>query len=205
MIRVKICGITRLEDALIARDAGADAVGFVFAKSSRKVSPEKAREITSQLGPLISTVGVFVNEKTSTILRIAQKCKLSAVQLHGDETSQAVRALASGSLKVIKAFRVADHLNFDKIAKFPANALLLDTFSSGQYGGTGKTFDWAKLKKLKTSAPLIVSGGLRPDNVGQLLKICEPYGVDVSSGVEKSPGIKDPFLIRKFIENVKTR
>lgn len=205
MIRVKICGIIRLEDALVAKDAGADAVGFVFAKSPRRVSVERAREIASRLGPLISTVGVFVNEKTSTILRIAEKCKLSAVQLHGDETPREAKALASGSIKIIKAYRVADHLNFDKIAKFPADALLLDTFSSGQYGGTGKTFDWLRLKKIKMTTPLIVSGGLRPDNVAGLLKICEPYGVDVSSGVEKSPGIKDPFLIRKFIQNVKTR
>lgn len=205
MIRVKICGITKLEDARAAQELGADAIGFVFAKSERKISLEKAQAISWAVGPWIATVGVFVNEKPSVILKIAEQCKLSAVQLHGDETPADIEALRSGSVKVIKAFRIGSQFDFDLLKESPADAVLLDTLTAGQYGGTGQAFDWSLLKKKKILKPWIVSGGLRPDNVADLLKICEPYGVDVSSGVEKSPGIKDEFLIRKFIENVKTR
>lgn len=205
MIRVKICGITRLEDALVAAGSGADAIGFVFAKSPRKITVEKARSIAEAVGPWVATVGVFVNEKPSEILKIAARCKLSAVQLHGDETPSQVKALKTASFKVIKAFRVDEKFNFDRMNDYPADAFLLDTYVGGQYGGTGKVFNWGLLKKKRIMKPWIVSGGLRPDNVAQLLKICEPYGVDVSGGVEKSAGIKDKFLIRKFLENVKAR
>jgi phosphoribosylanthranilate isomerase len=205
MIRVKICGITRLEDALAAADSGADAIGFVFAKSSRKIAVEKARSISGAVGPWIATVGVFVNEKPSEILRIAARCQLSAVQLHGDETPSQVKTLKAAPFKVIKAFRVDEKFDLGRMMDFPADAFLLDAYVAGQYGGTGKVFNWGLLKKQKITKPWIVSGGLRPDNVAELLKICEPYGVDVSGGVEKSAGIKDKFLIRKFLENVKTR
>ncbi len=205
MIRVKICGITRIADALEAVGSGADAIGLVFAKSSRKISVEKARAISDAVGPWVATVGVFVNEKPSQILKVAARCKLSAVQLHGDETPSQVKALKRAPFKVIKAFRVDEKFDFGRMTDFSADAFLLDAYVAGQYGGTGKVFNWGLLKKQKITKPWIVSGGLRPDNIAQLLKICEPYGVDVSGGVEKSAGIKDKLLIRKFIENVKTR
>ncbi len=205
MIRVKICGITRVEDALVAVRSGADAIGFVFARSPRKIAIEEARAISAAVGPWVSTVGVFVNEKPSTILRIASRCKLSALQLHGDEKPSHVRALKSAPFKIVKAFRVGENFDLDQLAAYPVDAFLLDAFVAGKYGGTGKVFDWSILKKKKIVKPCIVSGGLRPDNVSELLKSYEPYGVDVSGGVEKMPGIKDHFLIKKFIQNVKAR
>ena len=201
MVRVKICGITNLEDARVALDCGADALGFVFAKSPRKVSVKEVRAITRALGPWISTVGVFVNESPASIKKIVRASGLTAVQLHGNESS---RGLAGYSpLKVIKAFRVRSREDLRDLGNFTADAFLFDAKIDGQYGGTGKSFDWTLLKNFRARSPLILSGGLDPHNVRQAIRIVRPYGVDVSSGVEKSPGKKDHEKIRNFINHAK--
>ena len=204
MVRVKICGITRLADARAAVDAGADALGFVFAQSPRRVSETKVRWITSRLAPWITKVGVFVNARPSTIARTMKRCGLDAVQLHGEEPPADARALRKMGFPVIKALRVRDSLDKQTLDGYPADAFLLDTAAPGIYGGSGRSFDWRLLRGLRTTRPLIISGGLRPGNVRKLLKNIKPYGVDVSSGVENSPRKKDTKLVRKFVKNAKT-
>ncbi len=201
-VKVKVCGITNLKDAQEAIDAGADALGFVFARSPRKISPADARLITRSIGPWVPTVGVFVNEKPDRILKLSQSCGLSAVQLHGDEPAKSLKKL--GGLRVIKAFRVDEHFNQDEIDDFDAaDAYLFDTKVETGFGGTGKSFDWRILDTAKIKKPFIISGGLNHSNVAWAAKFFSPYGVDVSSGVEKKPGLKDLELVKKFIENAK--
>lgn len=203
MVRVKICGITNVQDALDAVSFGADALGFVFAKSPRQVSPAKVRGIVAAVGPWVATVGVFVNEKPARIRRIALECGLSAVQLHGDESPADVRALKG--LRVIKAFRVGEDLDTSSVKRFPADAYLFDAKVTGQYGGTGKIFDWDVLKKLKgLRKPVIVSGGLSPRNVKSAVRFLKPYGVEASSCVESRPGKKNMKLVKDFIRNAKS-
>lgn len=201
MTRVKVCGITNIKDAQLAVSLGADAIGFVFAKSPRRVTPEKAAEISKNLGPWVSRVGVFVNEKPSAIKRIARKCALDAVQLHGDESPAVLKSLKG--LKVIKAIRVGDDFRAKQIAGYAPDAFLFDTKTSGQYGGTGKVFDWKVLDRAKTKRPVILSGGLNPANVTEAIRRVKPYGVDVSSGVEEKPGKKNSRLLKEFMKNAK--
>lgn len=201
MVRVKICGITNLEDAKIAMDAGADALGFVFAKSPRKISVSEAQKITRVLDPWVASVGVFVNESPAEILRVVSRCHLTAVQLHGEETQKDILKLKG--LKVIKAFRVAQKSDLTAIKGYNATAYLFDAKVNGLYGGTGQSFDWSILKSNKIMAPIIVSGGLNVKNVHEAVRLLRPYGVDVSSGVEKYPGKKDKKLVREFIQNAK--
>lgn len=199
---VKICGITNVKDAIAAAEAGADAVGFVFAKSSRRVSPEKAERIAASLSRDVEKIGVFVNEKPSTVRKIARQCGLSAVQLHGDESPADVKALKD--LHVLKAFRVDK--NFDPaVLKLygAAKAFLFDTKAPGVYGGTGKAFDWKILKRTAVKKPVILSGGLNAANVARAVKTVHPFAVDVSSGVERAPGKKNLRLVREFIRNAK--
>lgn len=201
MVRVKICGITRVEDALAAVEAGADAIGLVFAKSSRRVSPAEGAKISRAVGPWISVVGVFVNEKPEVIRRVAAECRLTALQLHGEESPEEIRRLEG--YKRIKAFRVENKADLKGLARYNTDAFLFDAKSGNAYGGTGKTFDWRVLEGLKIKMPWILSGGLSVKNVRQALKRLAPYGVDVSSGVEKRPGIKDPKLVKEFIQIAK--
>ena len=204
MVRVKICGITNLADAQAAVKAGADALGFVFAKSPRRVSEHEARRIASAIGPWIAKVGVFVNSSPAVVEGVMRRCGLDVAQLHGDEAPAAARSLRSKGLRVVKALRVGPATDLRAYRNYPADAFLLDTASPQAYGGTGKSFDWQILKQARFSKPVIVSGGLRPENVGALLKVYTPYGVDVSSGVEKTPGKKDPKAVKAFIKNAKT-
>lgn len=201
MVRVKVCGITSVRDAMTAVEAGADALGFVFAPSPRRVAPAQALEIIRRAGPWIATVGVFVNEKLKNVKRIACFCGLSAVQLHGNESAAYVKQLAP--LKVIKAFRVLKARDLRVVRGYDADAYLFDTKVKGLYGGTGQSFDWKILKSLKVSRPVILSGGLDTKNVSRALRVLRPYGVDVSSGVEKAPGKKDPKMVREFIRRAK--
>lgn len=202
MVRVKICGITNLKDAQVAAASGADALGFVFAKSPRRVTTAQARKIVSAVGPWVATVGVFVNERPARIRRIASECGLSAVQLHGGETRADVRALKG--LRVIKAFRVGPGFNTAALKDHPADAFLFDAKVPGQYGGTGRKFDWMILKKIRgLRKPVIVSGGLTPGNVAAAVRYLKPYGVESSSGVERRPGKKDAKLVQDFIHNAK--
>ncbi len=201
MTRVKICGITNTVDALEAVKCGADALGFVFASSPRKISPFHAAEIVKNIAPFVFIVGVFVNEKREIIERLIDSCGLQAVQLHGDETPQFCRKLRKKA-KVIKAFCIKDKSGFKVIEKYDADGYLLDSFS----GGSGRVFNWdiaLKAKRILKERPLILSGGLNAGNIKEAIKKIRPYAVDVSTGVEKYPGRKDPYLLCRFIKMVR--
>ncbi len=201
MTRVKICGITSAEDALAAVEAGADALGFVFAPGTpRLVPPETAERIVAGLPPFVTAVGVFVDQPLEEVLRIAARCNLQAVQLHGDEPEAFSRRIP---LKVIKALRVRDVPDLRLIPTYPAHAFLLDAFVEGQAGGTGALISWDLAVHAKGHAPIILSGGLRPETVGLAVRRVRPYGVDVSSGVEAGPGRKDHQKVREFIAAVR--
>ncbi len=201
MTKVKICGIRNVNDAIFAADYGADAIGFVFAKSKRKVSKEKARAIVRKLPPFITTVGLFVNETAENMEAACRFCGLDAIQLHGNELPGILNKLKD--FKTIKAFRIQNENDISPIKKYKPNAILLDGYSENKMGGTGTTFDWKIEKELKISIPIILAGGLTHLNVSQAIKIVKPYGVDVSSGVECEPGKKDKRLIKKFIDAAK--
>lgn len=199
--RIKICGITNLDDALCAVAAGADALGFVFyEKSPRYVLPEKVREIISALPPFVTTVGLFVNATPETINQTILTSGLAVIQLHGDEAPEACR---KNRYPVIKAVRVKNADSLVGIDNYHVSALLLDAWSDQQYGGTGEIFNWQLAKKLTGSLPLILAGGLTPDNVAEAIRVVNPYAVDVSSGVEESPGRKDHNKVREFIQQVR--
>jgi phosphoribosylanthranilate isomerase len=200
MIKVKICGITNLEDALIAVEAGCDALGFVFAKSPRQISPVKAKEIIKRLPPFVKTVGVFVNEDPMVVKEVARKCGLDLLQFHGDEPPEYCEDF---DLKIIKAFRIRGKEDIKRIEKYKnVAAYLLDGFSKDCYGGGGVKFNWELAKEVKVH-PIIVAGGLNPSNVKEVIRKLHPYGVDVSSGVESEPGKKDPEKMRRFIQMAK--
>ena len=201
LVKVKVCGMTRLEDTLLAIEGGADAVGFIFYKKSpRYVSAKTVKAIIGALPPFIETVGVFVNETADRINRIADSCKLSAVQLHGNESSVFCKKI---SRKVIKAVRVKGKDSFDGLSSYKVSAFLLDAYSDQQQGGTGETFDWRLVSEGKKYGPVILAGGLDPSNVEHAIRKVKPYGVDVCSGVEMTPGIKDPSRMKKFIKAAK--
>jgi phosphoribosylanthranilate isomerase len=199
--RVKVCGITSREDAVAAVEAGADALGFVFVPGTpRCVHPEVAERIVGVLPPFVTPVGVFMNQPLEEVLRIAARCGLQAVQLHGDEPEAYSRRIP---LRVIKAVRVRDAESLRILPTYPAHAFLLDAFVEGQAGGTGTPVSWELAVQAKGHAPIILSGGLRPDTVGLAVRRVRPYGVDVSSGVEVSPGRKDHQKVREFIAAVR--
>ena len=198
-VRVKICGIRDRETARAAVEAGADALGFVFAASPRRVTPEVAREIIAALPPFVTTVGVFVDAPLSVVREVAAFCRLDAVQLHGAEPPEYCREL---NLRVIKALRVKDAGSLAAIDAYPVQAMLLDTYLPGRAGGTGKAFDWGLLAGMKFRLPLVLAGGLTPENVGAAVRTVRPYAVDVSGGVETG-GRKDPAKIRAFIRQAK--
>ena len=201
MTRIKICGITHLNDALMAIEAGADALGFVFVPNTpRYIHPEQARSIIDQLPPFITTVGLFVNAEQQGIEAIADGCRLNLIQLHGDELPTLCVAL---SRRVIKAFRVKDESSVSRLSDYRVSAYLLDTYVKGAMGGTGKSFDWNLALKAKSYGRIILAGGLTPDNVASAVLQVRPYGVDVSSGVEASPGRKDPAKVKAFIRAVR--
>lgn len=201
MVRVKVCGITNAEDASRAVDLGADALGFIFYKGSKRyIDPRDARKIISSLPPFISAVGVFVNQGIPEIVEAAGVSGIDTVQLHGDETPEFCAMLP---YKLIKAVRVKDKVNAAEVELYPVRAILFDKHTDDLYGGTGTSFDWGVLKGIKISKKVILSGGLTPENVSGAIKIVKPYGVDVSTGVEDSPGKKNHTKMRKFIEAVK--
>ena len=204
MLRVKICGITNLADAVFAADNGADVLGFIFAKSPRRVEEKTAAKIARALGERVATVGVFVDESPERMLRIAGDCGLTMLQLHGRETNAVVRRMQKSGFQVLKAFRMGEDAGLPELSENPADAFLLDTSSGGRFGGTGKTFDWELLKKKTFHRPWFVSGGLDAQNVKKLLSMVRPYGVDVSSGVESAPGKKNHQLVKEFIQHAKS-
>ncbi len=202
MVRVKICGITNIEDALCAIDAGADALGFVFYdKSPRCIAVEKAAEITRCLPPFVTTVGLFVNADVDFVNVTAARCLLDRIQLHGDELPEFCDQIAR---PVVKVFRIKDATSLQQIQHYRVSGYLLDAYSPGIYGGTGNTFNWDLAKNAKQFGPVILAGGLTADNVSQAVDAVAPYAVDVSSGVEISPGRKDPDKIRRFIKNARS-
>ena len=200
-VKVKICGMTNLKDVKVAVDGGVDAVGFIFYKKSpRSVTMQAVREIVLELPPFVDSVGVFVNETAEQINKIADHCKLDRVQLHGDESPAFCKKIRR---RVIKVIRVKDIQSLKKLSDYPVSSFLLDTFSEDQYGGTGKVFDWNLAYSAKKYGPIILAGGLTPINVHQAIQRIQPYGVDVCSGVESQPGIKDHKKMKAFLKNVK--
>lgn len=202
-VRIKICGVTNLEDALVAAELGADAIGFVFyEKSPRYINPGAAAFIIRELPPFVATVGVFVNEPPARVVDIAKAAGVGCIQLHGDETPEYCQAVG---LRTIKALRVKDASVLNKLRSFTVSAILLDTYREGVPGGTGETFDWQIASEAAATGRVILSGGLTPENVRQAIDKVQPYAVDVSSGVESRPGRKDHDKLRKFFEQVRTR
>ena len=200
-VRVKICGITRLEDALDAVAQGADAIGLVFYEGSpRNVTISQAAEIVNQIPAFVSTVGLFVNAESSFIREVISKVKLDLLQFHGDETASECAAF---SHPFIKAIRVKSDTNLVQYAEdfSAAKALLLDTYAEGVAGGTGQVFDWNLIPK-ELAKPVILAGGLTADNVALAISQVKPYAVDVSGGVEASKGIKDVAKIAAFMQQV---
>ncbi|MFZ5597687.1 MAG: phosphoribosylanthranilate isomerase [Bacillota bacterium] len=196
--RVKICGICDPESALCSVEAGADALGFVFTESKRRITPGRARDIIRLLPPFVSKVGVFVDQSLEEVSEIADYTGLDTVQLHGCESPEFCKAL---KLKVIKAVSVGASVDEELLKKYEVDAYLLDTLVPGTKGGTGKTFDWTLAGGVRWR-PVILAGGLTPDNVLEAIRIARPYAVDVSSGVETN-GKKDFAKIKEFVRRVK--
>jgi len=205
--QVKICGITNLKDALVAAEAGADLLGFVFyPPSPRYLDPARAEQIISAVRCAsypVRFVGVFVDEDPGTVREIMSCCGLDYAQLHGTEPPEMIATLVEQGVKVIKAFRVHDVTSLAELERYRATAYLLDTYVPAQPGGTGKTFDWRLAAQVKEYGPLLLAGGLTPDNVAESVHTVDPWGVDVSSGVESVPGRKDHDKLRRFITAVK--
>lgn len=200
-MRVKICGITNKEDAQTAVSLGADALGFVFAKSPRRVSKEQARDIIHGLPPFVSPVGVFVDEPGDTIKEICGFCGIGTVQLHGNEPPSLLHDLPG--YKIIKAFRVKEEEDLKPLAQYHPHAFLLDSYVKGVMGGTGIPFKWEIAGLAHKYGAIILSGGLTPENVREAIRVVRPYAVDVSSGVEISPGRKDRASMKQFIFQAK--
>ena len=197
MVHVKICGITDLGAARAAVEAGANALGFNFWRpGQRYVLPERAAEIIAALPQDVRKVGVFVDEESALVLEIARQVGLSALQLHGTESPEYLKAL--GAYPKVKAFRVDPSFAPERLARYGADAFLLDGVGNSP-GGTGTTFDWQHAVAAKQFGRIILAGGLTPENVGEAVRQVAPWGVDVASGVESEPGKKDPRRVREFI------
>lgn len=200
--RVKICGITRWEDARRAAELGAAALGFNFYRASpRYIEPCEARRIVTQLPPLVLAVGVFADETDGMkIAEVARAAGVSVVQLHGPKFPAPNGGLEN--YRVIRAVSVRQSLNLGDLSRVAASAILFDTFDEELRGGTGKTFDWSLARDAKRYGPIILAGGLTPENVGRAIREVRPYAVDVASGVESAPGKKDPTKLRSFFAAV---
>jgi phosphoribosylanthranilate isomerase len=201
-IRVKICGITNLEDALHAVRSGADALGFVFyRRSPRCVMPEQVRAIIAGLPPLVTTVGLFVNQAAGEVRKIVDFCGLDVIQLHGEEDPRICRNLSPS--RVVKAVRLRDSGSLEDLHQYPVSAVLLDAWVPDSYGGTGHRCDWQLAARVAKERTTILAGGLDAACVAEAVRQVRPYAVDVSSGVERSPGVKDPDKVAAFIYNAK--
>ncbi len=202
MVEVKICGITNMSDAFIAAECGADALGFIFyPKSQRYVAPEKVKEIIQKLPYEIIKVGVFVNREIHEVKEIVKFCGLNLIQLHGDESPEyCAQFPISFSIKAVSPRTKGD---VQKLKNYAVRAILLDAWEPGHYGGTGKNSDWRLAIKVKGRCPIILAGGLNQRNIREAIETVRPQAVDINSGVEISPGKKDPDKIREIIEIVR--
>jgi phosphoribosylanthranilate isomerase len=209
---IKICGTTNMEDALVAAEAGADALGFIFAESPRRIAPERAREIVAKLPAKIEKVGVFVNPSLEYVREVAQQTGITRIQLQGDEDEAFVRAVGESLplLRLTKTIQANEHLRESLQALNGSSlmdSILLDSGTAVQRGGTGKVFDWQAAKGAIAQSGLklhlIIAGGLNPENVGEALKLFRPWGVDVVSGVESRPGKKDADKTKNFVSAVR--
>jgi phosphoribosylanthranilate isomerase len=201
--RIKICGLTRPEDAAAAVSAGADALGVVLAPSKRQVSLEQAAVILGDVPPLVARVGVFVDAQADAVWEAVARLGLTAVQFHGDEAPE---TCAAAPVPVIKALRVGSGFDAADVGRYrgAVAALLLDTYVAGEQGGTGMAFDWDRVAGLlPRDIHVILAGGLGPDNVAEAVRTLRPYAVDVSSGVEQAPGVKDHAKVAAFCEAVR--
>ncbi len=202
MVRVKVCGITNKRDAFMAAEMGVDALGFIFARSPRTVRPEQARKIIQCLPPFVQTVGVFVNEKPARIREIMAFCGLDLVQLHGDESPEMCDTLMP---RCVKAIRVRYKSSLETIRSYrgKTRAFLLDAYSEKARGGTGNTFDWGLAREAKNiGTPIILAGGLHPDNIEEAILTVRPFAVDINSGVEQRPGEKSRFLMERLMKKI---
>lgn len=206
-LRIKICGITREEDAWAAIDAGADALGFVFVPGTpRFIEPARAAAITRGLPPFVSRVGLFVDAEPALIRATLAEARLDTVQLHGDELPEVGRCLR-GQVRVIQAFRVRGPEIVQRLAEYrdACDAWLLDAYVPGSSGGTGARFDWnLAVQARDLGHPLILAGGLKPENIAEAVQQVRPFAVDVSSGVEASPGLKSPEKMRRFVAEARS-
>ena len=201
--RVKICGITRGSDAVLAAELGASWIGFVFwPKSPRSVAPATASEILAELPPHVAGVGVFVNQAIDEVNGIADAVGLSAVQLHGDESTADCAACRRRVIRALRLRADDDVRAADGI--WERTTLLVDAYDPVRYGGTGQVVDWTVAAELASRRPTLLSGGLAPHNVAAAIETVAPYGVDVSSGVEAAPGVKDPDKLRTFFAAVRS-
>jgi phosphoribosylanthranilate isomerase len=203
MVRIKICGITKLEDAKFAVELGAHALGLNFyTQSPRSITPAAAAELVDRLPPFVTTVGVFVNWEAEPTVALCRALHLSTAQLHGDESPGVVDEVAS-QMPVVKALRIGQGIPPPPYAKYrSAAAFLIDAAQPGQFGGTGTTANWHLARTVAQSHRVILAGGLSPENVGEAIRVVRPYGVDVASGVESRPGRKDPAKLQAFFEAV---
>lgn len=201
MTRIKICGVTSVADALLCVEAGADALGLNFyAPSPRCVPLARAREIAAAVPPFVFLVGVFVDEDPTEVRRIVDTAGLHIAQFHGSESP---KALEEYGRPAIKALRIRCAEDISAMEDFEAAAFLLDTYRKGLPGGTGERFDWDLAREVARERRIILAGGLTPANVGDAIRTVRPYAVDVASGVESSPGEKDPDLVRRFVDSVR--
>lgn len=201
-VRVKICGITRIEDGLVASEAGADAIGLIFAESPRRVTAEQARAIVAALPPFIKVVGLFVDAPVESVRAVLGAVPLDLIQFHGREQPEECRQYGR---PYIKAIHIKEGEEADTVARrYPdAAGILLDAYHPQMAGGSGSTFDWSRVPR-GLDRPVILAGGLTPDNVADAITVVHPYAVDVSSGVESRKGIKDAAKIAAFIRNAKS-
>ncbi len=206
--RIKMCGITRKKDAIAGIEAGLDALGFIFyEKSPRNVTSDFVRKVVAKVPPFIDCVGVFVDRDREEVEEIVEYCGLSHAQLHGKEKPKYCERLErfASPCRVIKAFRVGKKSSGSEFTPYDGvvRGYLLDTYVKDNAGGTGKTFDWNIIQGLNLQRPVILAGGLTPENVVQAIKSAKPYGVDVNSGVETEPGIKDHSKLYDFVSKVR--
>lgn len=199
-MKIKICGITNIDDAKLCETNGADALGFIFSKESpRNILPNDAKKIIESLNPFTLKVGVFVNESYEKIVRIVKYCGLNMVQLHGNETPELADML---NIPVIKAFRVNESFDFNELERYRNCYLLLDTFSKNEFGGTGKTFNWELIPE-SVKDKVILAGGVSVDNVDKIYTEVNPFAIDISTSVEAKAGIKDKNKIEDFFNRSK--